>query len=356
MTLGAHGMLEALVSKRRVLPATSKSAMILLVLLCGALTSPNQARAANSPPSVTTNPANTTVNSGQTASFTAAASGTPTPTVQWQIKSSGAPSFTDMAGATSTTLSFPNASAAINGLQVRAVFSNSQGTATSSAATLTVNFGPSITTNPSSQTVSPGGTATFTATADGRPTPSEQWQVSTNGGATYGDIAGATSTTLSFVAQTTDSGNLYRAVFTNSVSIVATTGATLNVLQAPVVALNPANTSVTAGQTATFTAAATGVLTPTVQWQSSTNGGVTFNNVAAATSPTLTLSNALASQNGTQYRAVFTNASGAATTTAATLTVNSAPLITLNPSNQIAGVGGTATFTAAASGSPTPTV
>jgi len=80
---------------------------------------------------------------------------------------------------------------------------------------------------------------------------------------------------------------------------------------------------VTAGQTAAFTAAATGSPTPTVQWQVSTSGGA-FSNVSGATSTTLSFTTA-SSQNGNQYQAVFTNSAGSATTTAATLTANAAP-------------------------------
>jgi hypothetical protein len=69
-----------------------------------------------------------------------------------------------------------------------------------------------------------------------------------------------------------------------------------------------------------FAAAASGTPTPTVQWQVSTDGGVTFTNIPGATSTTLTVM-PTASQSGSQYRAVFTNPCGTATTTAATLTV-----------------------------------
>ena len=51
---------------------------------------------------------------------------------------------------------------------------------------------------------------------DRRPPPSVQWQVSTDGGATYSDIAGATSTTLTFITSLSENGYLYQAVFTNS--------------------------------------------------------------------------------------------------------------------------------------------
>ena len=89
----------------------------------------------------------------------------------------------------------------------------------------------------------------------------------------------------------------------------------------PAITQNPTDQTVNAGQTATFTAAASGLPTPTVQWQFSTNGGATFQNVAGAITATLTVPNVTAGQNGTKFRAVFTNASGTATTTAATMTV-----------------------------------
>src|SRR3989475_4716187 len=94
--------------------------------------------------------------------------------------------------------------------------------------------------------------------------------------------------------------------------------------------------------------------TPTVQWQVSTSGGA-FSNVSGATSTTLSFTTA-SSQNGNQYQAVFTNSAGSATTTAATLTVNSPtpPTITAQPPNQTLNAGQTATFTAPPTRSPNP--
>jgi hypothetical protein len=120
----------------------------------------------------------------------------------------------------------------------------------------------------------------------------------------------------------------------------------------PTITTQPANQTVTAGQTATFTAAATGSPTPTVQWQVSTDGGATFSNVSGATSTTLSFTTA-SSQNGNRYRAVFTNSAGTAMTTAATLTVNAVPpppsgTVTLQNSNSnlCIDTGGSASFTA----------
>ena len=89
-------------------------------------------------PRVTSNPASETVLAGQSASFNAAATGTPAPTVQWQISTNGGSSFADVAGATATTYIF-TAAAGQSGNEYRAVFTNSAGSATTSAATLTID-------------------------------------------------------------------------------------------------------------------------------------------------------------------------------------------------------------------------
>jgi hypothetical protein len=303
-------------------------------------------------PSITQDPSNQTVVNGNTATFTASASGSPTPTVKWQISTNGGTSWSDIAGATSTTYSFTAASGD-NGNQYRAVFTNTVASVTSNAATLTVNYAPSVTQNPSNSTVNAGSTASFTAAATGNPTPTVQWQLSTNGGTNWSDIAGATSTTYSFTAASGDNGNQYRAVFTNSVASTNSTGATLNVSSqsAPSITAHPSNTGVEAGQTASFSAAANGNPTPSVQWQLSTNGGTNWSDIAGATSTTYSFT-AASGDNGNQYRAVFTNGVGsAATTSDATLTVQYAPTITSgNAATFAAGV--SESFQVVATGNP----
>ncbi len=309
------------------------------------------------PPTVTTNPTDQTAAAGQTATFTAAANGYPAPTVQWQVSTDGGLTFTDLSGATNTTLTLTNLLPSQSGSEYRAVFTNSAGSVTTSAATLAVQYAPIVTINPSNQAVIEGQTTTFSAAANANPSASVQWQVSTDGGNTFNDISGATSAVLTlsnvpFYAN----GYEYRAVFTNSQGATLTNAATLTVYTPPSLTANPSNQTVTAGNTATFTASATGNPAPTVQWQVSFDGGTTFGNISGATSTTLTISNIQAYQNGYQYQAVFTNAAGTAVTSAATLNVPYAPTVTINPGNQTVTAGQTATLTAAASGNPTPTV
>jgi hypothetical protein len=61
----------------------------------------------------------------------------------------------------------------------------------------------SVQTSPADATVTEGQTASFTASAQGTPPPSVQWQVSTNGGASFSNIAGGTSTTVAGVTTNT---------------------------------------------------------------------------------------------------------------------------------------------------------
>jgi hypothetical protein len=96
---------------------------------------------------------------------------------------------------------------------------------------------PAVSSSPSSQSVVAGQPVTFAAAASGQPAPTVQWQVSTNGGSSYTPISGATSTSYTISnTSTSQSGNLYKAVFTNPGGSVATAPATLTVTPAPVFA------------------------------------------------------------------------------------------------------------------------
>ena len=286
-------------------------------------------------PVVTTQPAPSNVNAGATASFSAKASGTPAPTVQWQLSTDGGAQWTTISGATGTAYTTPVTTAADSGNQYRAIFTNGAGSATTNAASLTVVIPPAVVTQPASQSVVAGSTAAFTAKATGS-VLNVQWQVSTNGGSSWSNAPGtpkntfATRTTLTSTyttpaAGTANNGNQYRAVFSNGAGTANSNAATLSVSPAPVppvVTTQPASGTVNAGTTAVFAAAATGLPAPSVQWQVSTNGGGSWSTVPGATSTLLVVPSVPGTDNGNQYRAVFTNSAGLATSNAATLTVN----------------------------------
>ena len=143
-------------------------------------------------PVITTQPSPQTVNAGQTASFSASASGTPAPTVQWQLSTDGGIQWTTISGATGTTYA-TLATAVENGNRYRAVFTNAAGSIPSNAASLTVVVPPVVVTQPASQSVVPGNTAMFTSKATGS-VLAVQWQVSTDGGSSSSNRRGRRTT------------------------------------------------------------------------------------------------------------------------------------------------------------------
>jgi hypothetical protein len=115
----------------------------------------------------------------------------------------------------------------------------------------------------------------------------------------------------------------------------------------PVVTTQPADQSVPPGSSVTLAASASGTPSPSVQWQASDDGGATW----LDTDPSFVAS---AADSGHQYRAVFTNSSGIATTNAVTLTV--APITTTNFSGYIDYAGSGQTFTSVTASWTVPTV
>src|SRR5205085_1156291 len=155
-------------------PGTLLTLLLLGLTLsgCGSDSSPSSSQVNPVPPAITTQPASETVSTGQTATFTVAATGTATRGYQWQKNG------TAIGGATAASYTTPATTAADNGDQFTVVVSNAAGSVTSRAAALTVSsalVAPTITTQPASQTVSTGQTATFTVAATGTAPLSYQW-------------------------------------------------------------------------------------------------------------------------------------------------------------------------------------
>jgi len=95
---------------------------------------------------------------------------------------------------------------------------------------------PVVTTQPINTTANVAGNSTFLAGASGSPSPTFQWQISTDGGNTWNNangagFAGSTTAQLTIIAATTtQSGNQFRCIATNSVSSATSNAATLTVL------------------------------------------------------------------------------------------------------------------------------
>ena len=288
-------------------------------------------------PQITTQPANQTVNAGSVATFTVAASGTAPLTLQWNRNS------VPISGATGSSYTTPATVSADNGAVFTVIVTNSVGSTTSLPATLTVNSPPQITTQPASQTVSAGQTATFSVAASGG-TLTYVWK---KNGATISGATAASYTTPATVSG--DSGSVFTVVVSNSVGGTTSLAATLTVNSPPQITTQPANQTVLVGHTATFSVVATGTGTLTYQWR---KGGVA---IAGATAASYTTPATVSGDSGSVFTVVVSNSVGGTTSLAATLTVNSPPQITTQPANQTVAVGATATFSVVATGTGTLT-
>lgn len=308
----------------------------------------------NNAVAITTQPVSVSQLPGDNTSFTVAATGTGL-TYQWEVNTGSG--WSALSGETAATLSLTAVTAEMNGYLYRVVVSGAATctSVTSSAATLTVSTA-AIATNPVNFTACSTGanTATFAVTTTGT-VDTYQWQVSTNNGVDWTNItnggiyANADTATLSLSGLTlSDNSKQFRCVLNG---VVNSNAATLFVKEAVAIATQPSSaTGCSAGST-TFTVAATGDGLA-YQWQVSTNSGASWSDVAAATSATLTLNSLTAGMNGNQYQVIVSGAApcSAVTSSAVTLTVNTAVAIGTQPANTTVCNAANATFTVTATG------
>ena len=315
---------------------------------------------------------------GATATFTAVATGNPTPALKWQRSAQGTGVWTDLVndatyGSVATGTLTVVTTLGMNTDKFRCVATNTLAATNSTAATLTVNAAPVVNPGPQDRIVTAGATATFVVEVTGNPKPTLKWQRSAQGTGTWTDLtegapySGVTTTSLTVVTTLGMNTDKFRCVATNSVSSVNSPAATLTVnaaTTAPVFVTDPIATGANAGSTATFIVAATGNPMPALKWQRSVQGtgawtdlteGAPYSNVAT---DTLTVVTTLG-MNTDKFRCVATNSVSATNSAAASLTVNVvtvAPVFAIDPVNRSATDGDTVTFTATATGIPTPTL
>ena len=182
--------------------------------------------------SITSQPSNATANEGATANFaviTSTSSGTPT--YQWEKSDDSGANYASVGGATSAAYTTPTlVFADDNADRYRVVVSlvGAAASITSTHGELTVLRVISIQTQPQSQGVIEGNTATFTIVASiTSGVISYQWQKSTNSGANWTNINGANAasyTTPATVYPTTPAEQ-FRCVLTNSNATTLTSNA-----------------------------------------------------------------------------------------------------------------------------------
>lgn len=317
----------------------------------------------NGLPTITTQPANSTICSGANTSFTAVATGSAL-TYQWEVNNgSGWSSITNggiYSNATTGTLNLTAAGTAVNNNQYRCVVSGtcSPGT-TSNSATLTINTAPVVTTQPVSSTICSGGNTSFTVVTTGTGL-TYQWEANSGNGwgpvSNTGIYSNANTSTLNLTGAGTGVHNYqYRCVVTGTCWPWATSNAaTLTVNTAPAITSGPFSSTICENSNTNFSVTATGTAL-TYQWQVNsgsgwsgiTNGGIYSN----ATTRTLNLTAATTSVDNYQYRCVVSGAcASAVTSSSATLTINTAPAVTMQPANSTICSGSNTSFTAVATG------
>jgi hypothetical protein len=285
-------------------------------------------------PVVITQPQSASVEAGAVASFTAAASGDPAPTVQWYTRLSADYTWADIAGATSATLSLPAVTLAQSGSQYYAVFTNDNGIVESDIATLTVTAGstPPPATETYTVTDSAGRTITYTA-----PTEVAYGSDITVTGTGWLNTAGTAGSVANVVLDARFSGDT-TTVYTTREVISPVTGIVIGDkrAQAHVQADAQGNWSVT-------------IPFPTADNAQLADGSWANWEIGSTHQIRFLTGSLLSGDVARTLAADFTITAPAAPPA-------SAPVVTTQPVSQSVAVGAQATFTAAATGNPAPTV
>jgi uncharacterized repeat protein (TIGR03803 family) len=203
----------------------------------------------------------------------------------------------------------------------------SDGSAQSRLVTVDVVAPPLITAQPTNQSVLEGMAASFTVAVANSASLSYQWQYDNGRYLTNlsngGNISGATSSTLTIANASPAEAGAYSVIVSNAAGALSSAPAFLAVFPwRPTITAQPADQSVLAGQTVTFTVGAVGDQPLFYLWQRNgttlSDGGNIFGSATSA----LTLRSVTPSDAAT-YAVVVGNSDGLASSTGAVLSVTS---------------------------------
>jgi hypothetical protein len=220
--------------------------------------------------------------------------------------------------------------------------------------------GPVITAQSGSVIFDVGQTATFSVTATGSPILSYQWYSNSVANTNFVAVASGTNATLSLPNLSSgQSGSMFYAIVSNAYGTAQSTNVTLTVDPAgpPMyITVIPSSQTVNAGSTAVFNVTfAGGINGLSFGWTRNgtpvANGSLGGSTNYGATTPTLTISNALAVDAGS-YEAFVTNSFSSGSGGPGVLTVNDPAIITspVGETNLPGGSGVTLCVTADGSG------
>lgn len=200
---------------------------------------------------------------------------------------------------------------------------------------------PSIQTQPANQTITLGNPVTFNVGASGVFSLTYQWR--RNGV----NIVGATQSAYTIASVTCpDHLAFFSVAITDQTSVTNSAVAQLTINGCdPFIITQPQSTSVTCGNTATFTVSTSGGSPRSYQWK--VNGLNTGTNSA-----TLVTGITTAGDNGNTYNVTVIDLAGSTLSANATLTVTGCvdPVINIQPTNQVSSIGGFTNFICVASG------
>jgi uncharacterized repeat protein (TIGR03803 family) len=184
-------------------------------------------------PLILSQPTNQAVIEGMTATFSVGTAANALLSYQWQFDSGSGPTSlttsSGISGSATGSLTIEDVSPGdVGGYSV--IVSNAAGSVTSGIASLTIIAGqaPVIVSAPASQTLLPGATAVFTASATGDEPLSYFWQVDGTNLAEAGNIYGSATSTLTIRSATAANAGNYSVLITNSFGSVTSSAAALS--------------------------------------------------------------------------------------------------------------------------------